>query len=122
MIETMKASKIDGFDLYLKIYPDEFAYPEDDEGLTASQVQAYKKDEWWYVYAEIEAHKYGLCLGQAGYGMIEYGLFTVTDQEDHVLEKKDIDIRDINNFVGNELAGEAISQAQEKIKEIREEN
>jgi len=54
--------------------------------------------------------------------MIEYGLFTVTDQEDHVLEKKDIDMIDINNFVGNELAGEAISQAQEKIREIREEN
>ena len=118
----MKAGKIDGFDLYLSIYPDEFAYPEDDEGLTGKQLQAYKNDEWQYVVAVVEAHKFGLCLGQASYGMLEHGYLTLTDENDKMLGTKFVGIKDIDNYVGNELAGEAISQAEEKIREIREEN
>lgn len=122
MIDTMKAGHIEGFDLYLSIHFDEFASPEDDDGLTAKQLEAYKNNEWQYVVAVVEAYKFGICLGQASYGMIEHGLLTLTDENDRVLGTKSVNIKDINDYVGAELAGEAISQAEEKISEIREEN
>jgi hypothetical protein len=122
LLERISAGSIEGYELFLQIEPDEFAYPEDDEGLTPKQLEAYSKDEWIYIVATVTAEKYGIVFGQASYGMLEYGVFPATDEQDNLIETSLITARDINSYVGTELAGEAISRAEEVIKKIREEN
>lgn len=107
-----------GFDLKLKLTPDDFFSPEDDEGLTNKQVEAWNKEEWWFVYAEVVASRCDVELGAAGYGGIAYGYFTQTDEQDNVTGTVDLDAKSIMAYVGAELAGEAISNAEEKLNEL----
>jgi len=120
MLETMKIGEQDGFDLYLLLEEDDLADIQDDEGLTEKQKQAYKNGEWQYVVAIVEAHKFGLCLGEFSYGMVEYGELPITDQNDNLLSTKYIGIEDINNYVAEEIAVEALSNAEIKLKQIKE--
>ena len=122
MLERISAGSMEGYELFLEIEPDEFAYPEDDEGLTAKQLEAYAKEEWGYVVATVKAEKYGIEFGQASYGMLEYGVLPVTDEQNNLIGSWVIEAKDIDNYVGTELAGEAISRAEEILKKIREEN
>jgi len=121
MLERISAGSMEGYNLWLEIDPDFFASP-DDEGLTHKQIAEYAKDEWGYVTATVSAEKYGIVFGQATYGMLEYGMLPVTDEQDNLIESKLISAHDIDSYVGTELAGEAISQAEEVMKKIREEN
>lgn len=119
MIEThanMEAEQ--GFELMLRLTDDEFFSTEDDEGLTSKQIEAWKNDEWRYVYAEVVASRCGVELGSAGYGGIAYGYFPNTDEHDNLTGHTDLDAKSIIAYVGNELAGEAISNAEAKLNEL----
>jgi len=122
MLEKIFAGNIDGYEFWLEIEHDIFAYVQDDDGLTPKQIQAYREDKWQYVTATVTAVKHGLTLGQATYGMIEYGELPITDEADNLIEIKEITAADIDIYVGAELTGEAISQADELIKKLMEEN
>jgi len=121
-IERISAGSVDGYELWLEIEHDIFTYVDEEDGLTPKQIQAYREDKWLYVTATVTAVKHGLTLGQATYGMIEYGELPITDEADNLIEIKEITAVDIDNYVGSELAGEAISQADELIKKLMEEN
>jgi len=121
-IEKIKAGAMEGYELLLEINPDDFAHTSDDEGLTKKQIEAYESDEWSYVTATVSAVKHGITLGEATYGMLEYGDLPITDESDNLIEVKAITAKDIDNYVGTELAAEAISRAEEIIKKLREEN
>ena len=121
-IERISAGSVDGYELWLEIEHDIFTYVDEEDGLTPKQIQAYREDKWLYVTATVTAVKHGLTLGQATYGMIEYGELPITDEADNLIEIKEITAVDIDNYVGAELAGEAISQADELIKKLMEEN
>ena len=122
LIDRISAGTIDGYELWLEIEADEFAYPDDDEGLTPKQIQAYNENHWHYAIATVSAVKHGVTLGQASYGMLQYGVLPITDEQDNIIERRLIEAKDIDNYVGSELAGEAISQAEEVIKKLKEEN
>ena len=118
MIEWKKMESEQGFDLRLEIDSDLFWEPLDDEGLTPNQVEAWKRDEWLYVCAEVVASKAGIDLGRACYGALTYGDFTMTDEQDNIIEKKTITINDIEDYVGAELAGEAILNAKSRLTQL----
>ena len=117
-IERISAGSVDGYELWLEIDRDDFCTLDDDDGLTPKQIQAYREDKWLYVTATVTAVKHGLTLGQATYGMIEYGELPITDEADNLIEIKEITAVDIDNYVGSELAGEAISQADELLRKL----
>jgi len=121
-IERISAGNIDGYELWLEVERDEFCYIDDDEALTDKQIQAFYEDKWLYVTATVTAVKHGVTLGQASYGMLHYGLVPVTDEADNLIEIQEITAKDIDNYVGSELAAEAVSQADELIKKLKEEN
>ena len=118
MIDSKKIGEEDGFTLTLIIDHDPWSDTCDDDGLTPKQIEAWNNDEWWYVSATVTASRADIELGSYGYGGLEYGTYTNTDDSDNVVSKKDITIDDINDYVGLELAGEAISRAQEKLTEL----
>lgn len=118
MIDKKSAGQIDGFEFELSIEYDPWATPEDDEGLTEKQIDAWKKDEWHFVYATVTAKKAGIELASASYGGLEYGFFPETDEHDNLISTKHITIEDIDTFVGSELCGEAQSRAEEKLAEL----
>lgn len=118
MIAYKKMPSEDGFDLRLVIDHDPWGNITDFDGYTAKQVEAWKNDEWYFVNAEVIASRAGIDLGSQSYCSIEYGTYTMTDDKDNFEGKKDIGIDEIVEYVGAELAGEAISYAKEKLQEL----
>lgn len=118
MIDSTKIGSAEGFDFTLKIYEDPWTTVEDNDSLTPKQIEAWTEDEWFYVSAEVVASVADVELGSASYGGIEYGSFTHTDEEDNFLSVREITIYDIDNYVGSELAGQAVENAREKLAEI----
>ena len=118
MIESKNTGAIEGFELTLRLYDDPWTSHEDDEGLTAKQIEAYKEGEWLYVTAEVSASIADVELGTASYPSIEWGAMPITDDQDNLLSVKDITIHYIDTYVGDELAGQAIENAKEKLAEI----
>jgi hypothetical protein len=117
MIDSKMIGESEGFKLRMELEYDLFADLTDCE-ITDKQTQAYLDAEWCFVTAEVIASKAGVDLGSATYGALEYGYFLITDEHDNPIETKNITIHDIDNWVGSELSGEAISNAQEKLAEL----
>lgn len=124
--ETAKAgADYPHWEFVIAIDSDDFMSTEDDEGLTPKQIAAYKQDEWEFVNVTVYAIANGLVLGSASYGGIAYGSYPETDENDNLIGRSVITIKDIDNYVGNELAGEAQSrglEAIESLMKIREES
>jgi hypothetical protein len=118
MIDSKKLEPENGYDLRLEIDYDPFGNLSDFDGFTQKQIEAYNNDEWYFVSVEVIASKAGVDLGSASYGSIEYGLYTYTNDKDEVTGQNEITINDIEAYVAAELAGEAISRADEKLKEL----
>ena len=118
MIENKKLESEEGFELKLQLSDDPWTTPEDNDGLTPKQIEAWTNDEWFYVTAEVVASVAGVELGSACYGGIEWGHYTYTDDDDNVLSQGQITVEDIDDYVGSELAGQAIANAREKLAEI----
>lgn len=116
IVKTLEAEN--GFELKLSIEPDLFCTPDDYDGMTPKQIEAWNNDEWHYVCATVTASRLDIELGSCTYGGIEYGNYTYTDDDDNVTGRKWIDIDDIADYVGSELSGEAIWQAEQKITEL----
>ena len=118
MIDSKKLEPENGYDLRLEIDYDLFGDLSDFDGYTPKQIEAYNNDDWYFVSVEVVASKAGVDLGTASYGSIEYGLYTNTNDKDEVTGQKEITINDIQAYVANELAGEAIARADEKLLEL----
>lgn len=113
-----KFDEIAGADVFLLLTYDPFARPEDDDGLTPKQVQAWQDDEWAYNIATVSIELDGVEIGSASYGGIEYGQFTYTNDEDELIRKEWITEADIWDYVGEELKGEAMSRAEENLGKL----
>lgn len=118
MIDSTQLEPENGYDLRLEIDHDPFAGLQDSECYTPKQVEAWKNDEWYFVTVEVIASKAGVDLGSGSYGGIEYGYYTYTNDKDEIVSQSEITVKDVANYVGSELAGEAISNADEKLKEL----
>ena len=117
-MDRKEFGNIAGAKVYLTLTHDPFASVNDDEGLTAKQIQAWIEDKWWFVYAEVTIEHDGIVVGSYGYGGIEYGNFTYTDAFDEVRKEAWISIEDIWSYVGEELKGEAMDRALENIEKL----
>lgn len=117
-MERKEFGNIAGATVYLTLEHDPWASPGDDDGLTPKQVEAWKQDKWWYVSAEVSIEHEGAILATASYGSIEYGNFTYTDDNDEITKEAWISIEDIWSYVGEELKGEAMSQALENVEKF----
>jgi hypothetical protein len=117
-MDRKEFGNIAGAKVYLTLEHDPFSSVNDDDGITPKQVQAWKEDRWWYVYAEVTIEHDGNVLGSYGYGSIEYGNFIYTDDKDQVTKEAWISIEDIWDYVGEELKGEAMSQALENVEKF----
>ena len=113
-----KFAEVAGADVFLPISHDPFAWPEDDDGLTPKQVQAWRDDKWHYVTATVSVELDGVEIGSACYGGIEHGSFTMTNDEDEITSEQWISETDIWGYVGDELQGEAMSVAKENIAKL----
>jgi hypothetical protein len=113
-----KFGEIAGADVFLILAYDPFSGPEDDEGLSPKQVQAWRDDKWWNYSATVSIELDEIEIGSACYGGIEYGQFTYTNDEDEVIKEEWISETDIWNYVGDELQGEAMSRAEENIAKL----
>lgn len=113
-----KFAEVAGADVFLSLTYDPFSGPEDDDGLTPKQVQAWKEDEWFYYIATVSIELDGIEIGSASYGGLEYGHFTFTNEQDEVIKKEWISEADIWSYVGDELQGEAMSHAEENIAKL----
>lgn len=118
MIESKKAGAMEGFELTLRLFDDPWTTTEDDEGLTAKQIEAWQNDEWFYVTAEVVASIAGVELGSASYPSIQWGSVPQTDEDDNLLSVLEITVHDIDAYVGTELAYQALENAREKLAEI----
>lgn len=118
MIDSKKLEPENGFDLRMEIDYDPFASVSDYDCYTPKQVKAWENDEWYFVSVEVIASKAGVDLGSASYGSIEYGYYTITNDKDELSEQTEITIEDIEGYVTSELAGEAMSRAEEKLAEL----
>lgn len=107
-----------GWDLKMYLDHDPFVTPDDDEGITAKQREAWNKDEWCYVNVLVKVFREGIELGSYSYGGIEYGWFTETDENDNVTGSRHIGIDNIIDYVGGELAGEAIWHAEQTLRNL----
>lgn len=116
--ERKEFKKIAEASVYLTLTHDPYTTPEDDDGMTPKQREAWAEDEWHYVYAEVSIELDGTVLGSACYGGIEYGNYTYTDDEDQVTNKSWISVDDIWEYVGNELEGEAMDRALENVEKL----
>ena len=117
-LERYKFGQVAGADVFLVLYPDPWASPEDDDGLTPKQVEAWRNDEWFYVTAEVEIAYEDATVATACYGGIEYGLFTYTNDDDEIQKREEITAKDLWEYVGEELKGEAMSRALENIEKL----
>lgn len=121
MITTKKMPSEEGFELRLVIDYDPFGSLNDFDGYTEKQLEAWRNDEWYFVTAEVIASRAGIDLGGGTYGGIEYGSYTHTDEHDNFLSMTEIEIEDIIQLVGGELAEVAIWNAREKLQELMKE-
>lgn len=113
-----KFDEVAGADVFLIIQHDPFSWPEDDDGLTPKQVEAWKQDEWHYISATVSLELDGIEIGTACYPGLEYGHFTMTNEQDEVTRQEWISETDIWSYVGDELQGEAMSRAEENIAKL----
>ena len=117
-LERHTMGQIAGANVFLVLYPDPWASPEDYDALTPKQVEAWQNDEWFYVTTEVEIAYEGATVGTASYGGIEYGLFTYTNDDDEIQKREEITAKDLWEYVGEELKGEAMSIALENINKL----
>jgi hypothetical protein len=117
-VSKTKFAEVAGADVFLTISHDPFAWPEDDDGLTPKQVEAWRDDKWWYISATVSIELEGVEIGSACYGGLEYGQFTYTNDENEVIKEEWISETDIWSYVGHELQGEAMSRAEENITKL----
>jgi hypothetical protein len=102
-----------GLDVRLTIEPDAWTRPEDDDGLTPKQIEAWKDDDWCYVSATVTLSLNSVEIGSATYGGLEFDTFLITNDDDEITGTTEIDENTIWEYVGDELAGEALSNAYE---------
>jgi hypothetical protein len=102
-----------GLDVHLLIEPDPWTRPEDDDGLTPKQIEAWKDDEWCYVSATVTLSLNSVEIGSATYGGLEFDTFLITNDDDEITGTTEIDENKIWEYVGDELAGEALGNAYE---------
>ena len=117
-VSKTKFAEEAGADVFLTISHDPFAWPEDDDGLTPKQVEAWRNDEWWYISATVSIELEGVEIGSACYGGLEFGNYTMTNEEDEITGEQWISETDIWSYVGDELQGEAMSRAEENITKL----
>ena len=111
MIKGNSREKLDGLDVYLSIGEDYFTQISDDDGLTEKQRQAWQRDEWHYVTATVHLSLNGVEIGSASYGGLEFGTFLLTNDNDEITGTTELGEDHIWKYVGDELAGEALSNA-----------
>ena len=102
-----------GLDVHLLIEPDPWTSPEDDDGFTPKQIAAWKDDQWCYVSATVTLSLNGVEIGSAMYSGLEFDTFLITNDDDEITGTTEIDENKIWEYVGDELAGEALSNAYE---------
>mgnify|MGYP001067853107 CR=1 FL=1 len=103
--------KQDGLDINLLIEHDPWTTPEDYDGMTPKQIAAWKDDDWHYVSATVTLSLNGVEIGSASYGGLEFGTFLNTNDNDEITGTTEIDEDQVWEYVGDELAGEALSNA-----------
>tara|TARA_R110000796_G_scaffold88804_1_gene191660 strand:- start:482 stop:898 length:417 start_codon:yes stop_codon:yes gene_type:complete len=108
-----KRGKENGLDVHLLIEPDPFSRPENDDCYTPKQIAAWRDDEWCYVSATVTLSLNGVEIGSAMYSGLEFDTFLNTNDDDEITGTKEIDEDTIWEYVGDELAGEALSNAYE---------
>ena len=102
-----------GLDVRLTIEPDAWARPDDMDGFTPKQIAAWENDEWCYVSATVTLSLNGVEIGSATYSSLEFDTFLNTNDDDEITGTTEIDEDTIWEYVGDELAGEALSNAYE---------
>ena len=111
MIKGNSREKLDGLDVYLSISEDPWTTPDDDDGITPKQRQAWDNDEWRYVTATVHLELNGIEIGSATYGGLEFGTLLDTNENDEITGTTEIGEDQVWEYVGDELAGEALSNA-----------
>ncbi len=111
MIKGNSREKLDGLDVYLSISEDPFTTPDDDDGLTPKQHKSWSNDDWYYVSATVTLSLNGVEIGSASYGGLEFGTFLLTNDNDEITGTTELGEDHIWKYVGDELAGEALSNA-----------
>jgi hypothetical protein len=113
MLNAKSRGKLDGLDVYLSIGEDYFTQISDDDGLTPKQRQAWENDDWRYVTATVHLALNGIEIGSASYPMIEFGTFLNTNENDEITGTTEIGEDQVWEYVGDELAGQAMENAYE---------
>lgn len=113
MIKGNSRGKLDGLDVYLLITPDPWTRPDDDDGMTPKQHKSWSNDDWYYVSATVTLSLNGVEIGSASYGGLEFGTFLLTNDNDEITGTTEIDEDKIWEYVGDELAGQALENAYE---------
>ena len=113
MLNANSRGKLDGLDVYLSIGEDYFTQISDDDGITPKQRQAWENDDWRYVTATVHLALDGIEIGSASYPMVEFGTFLLTNENDEITGTTEIDEDQVWQYVGDELAGQAIENAYE---------
>jgi hypothetical protein len=111
MIKGNSRGKLDGLDVYLSISEDPWSRPDDDDGMTPKQHQAWDNDEWRYVTATVTLWLNDTEIGNASYPSIEFGTLLLTNDDDEITGTIEIDEDQVWAYVGDGLAGEALSNA-----------
>jgi hypothetical protein len=120
MINLNSRGKIDGLDAYLSISEDPWTTPDDDDGITPKQREAWDNDDWRYVTATVHLQLNGIEIGIASYGMIEFGTFLNTNENDEITGTTEIGEDQVWDYVGDELAGEALLNAYQFSDALQE--
>lgn len=95
-IEKLELGEFEGFTLRAKVVPDYITDPATDfDCYTENQIASYKYDEWSFVTLEVSAWVSGVELGTWSLGAIEYGDFPITDDQDNITGKTQIDLEKI---------------------------
>jgi hypothetical protein len=118
MFSRTKFGEVAGADVFLSLNFDSWARPDDYDGMTTKQVEAWNKDEWHYVQATVSIELDGVEIGSCTYGSIEYGNFVMTNDQDEFISQDWIGENEIWGYVGEELKGEAMSRAEENLGKL----
>jgi len=113
MIKGNSREKLDGLDVYLSISEDPWSRPDDDDGMTPKQREAWDVDEWRYVTATVTLSLNDIEIGNASYGGIEFGTFLETNENDEITGYTEMGEDYVWEYVGDELAAQALSNAYE---------
>ena len=111
MMNLNSRGKLDGLDVYLSISEDPYTTPDDDDGITPKQREAWDNDEWRYVTATVELHLNNVEIGSASYSRIEFGTFLNTNDNDEITGTTEMGEDHVWDYVGDELAGAALDNA-----------